>query len=101
MPEPSLHCTGVPDRRTSDSGLNIARAVFGKIQDENLARLPPLEHRNLNVLGRYLFNIKASGPGQGLRPIRDPGVAEKENDDSVDWLRREAEAGPLIRECAL
>ncbi|WP_276616982.1 hypothetical protein [Streptomyces sp. DASNCL29] len=26
----------------------------------------------INFLGRYLFNIKASGPGQGLRPFRDP-----------------------------
>ncbi|MGW4518278.1 hypothetical protein ACWEO4_41610, partial [Streptomyces sp. NPDC004393] len=24
----------------------------------------------------YLFNIKASGPGQGLRPFRDPDAAE-------------------------
>ncbi|WP_327170213.1 hypothetical protein OG471_01195 [Streptomyces sp. NBC_01336] len=24
------------------------------------------------ILGRYLFNIKASGPGQGLLPFRDP-----------------------------
>ncbi|MGW3654691.1 hypothetical protein ACWD6R_02765 [Streptomyces sp. NPDC005151] len=27
-------------------------------------------------LGRYLFNIKASGPGQGLRPFRDPDAVE-------------------------
>ncbi|MFD4763786.1 hypothetical protein ACFU8Q_32170 [Streptomyces sp. NPDC057543] len=30
----------------------------------------------LNFLGRYLFNIKASGPGRGLRPFRDPDAAE-------------------------
>ncbi|GAA3380793.1 hypothetical protein GCM10020367_69500 [Streptomyces sannanensis] len=28
------------------------------------------------ILGRYLFNIKASGPGQGLRPLRDPDAVE-------------------------
>jgi hypothetical protein len=33
--------------------------------------------------GRYLFNIKASGgPGQGLRPFRDPDAAE--DDEAED-----------------
>ncbi|MGW7688380.1 hypothetical protein ACWGMA_05720 [Streptomyces asiaticus] len=31
---------------------------------------------HINFLGRYLFNITASGPGQGLRPFRDPDAAE-------------------------
>jgi hypothetical protein len=31
-------------------------------------------------LGRYLFNIKASGPGQGLRPFRDPAAVEDAED---------------------
>jgi hypothetical protein len=31
-------------------------------------------------LGRYLFNIKASGPGQGLRPFRDPDAAEDDEE---------------------
>ena len=33
------------------------------------------------VLGRYLFNIKASGPGQGLRPLRDPDAVEDGEDE--------------------
>ncbi|GHJ26709.1 hypothetical protein TPA0910_11420 [Streptomyces hygroscopicus subsp. sporocinereus] len=36
--------------------------------------------RHINFLGRYLFNIKASGPGQGLRPLRDPDAVEDDAD---------------------
>jgi hypothetical protein len=31
-------------------------------------------------LGRYLFNIEPSGPGQGLRPFRGPDTTEGEED---------------------
>jgi hypothetical protein len=30
-------------------------------------------------LGRYLINIKASGPGQGLRPFCAPDAAEDDD----------------------
>lgn len=30
----------------------------------------------MEILGRYLFNIKAGGPGQGLHPFRDPDAVE-------------------------
>ncbi|MFI5987346.1 hypothetical protein ACIBEA_41560 [Streptomyces sp. NPDC051555] len=40
------------------------------------ARLSPLKDRQINFLGRYLFHITASAPGQGLRPFRDPDVPE-------------------------
>ncbi|MFJ3308234.1 hypothetical protein ACIPSA_35150 [Streptomyces sp. NPDC086549] len=30
---------------------------------------------------RYLFNIKAGGPGQGLRPFPDPDAVEDDADD--------------------
>jgi hypothetical protein len=43
-----------------------------EIKDEDVARLSPLKDRHINFLGRYLFNIAASGPAQGLRPLRDP-----------------------------
>ena len=46
------------------------------IRDEDVARLSLLKDRHINFLGRYLFNIKASGPGQGLRPHRDPDAVE-------------------------
>ncbi|WP_406097334.1 hypothetical protein [Kitasatospora purpeofusca] len=46
------------------------------------ARLSPLKDRHINFLGRYLFNIKASGPGQGLRPFRDPDAAEDDEEEA-------------------
>lgn len=36
--------------------------------------------RHINFLGHYLFNIKASGLGQGLRPFRDPDAVEEAED---------------------
>lgn len=41
-----------------------------------------LKDRHINFLGRYLFNIKASGPGQGLRPFRDPDAAEDDEEEA-------------------
>lgn len=42
------------------------RAEGHDIKDEDVARLPPLKHRNVNCLGRYSFT--ASQPVDGLRP---------------------------------
>ncbi|MFD3780277.1 hypothetical protein [Streptomyces sp. NPDC058612] len=45
-----------------------------------IARLSPLKHRNLNLLGRYSFT--ASTPAVGaLRPLRDPDAPELDEDD--------------------
>jgi hypothetical protein len=57
------------------------RAKGHEIRDEDVARLSPLKDRHINFLGRYLFNIKASTPGQGLRPLRDPDAAEDADDE--------------------
>ncbi|WP_435881188.1 hypothetical protein [Streptosporangium subroseum] len=46
----------------------------------DIARLSPLKHRNLNLLGRYSFT--ASLPAAGaLRPLRDPDAVELDEDD--------------------
>lgn len=51
-----------------------------EIRDEDIARLSPLKHRNLNLLGRYSFT--ASVPATGaLRPLRDPDAPELDEDD--------------------
>ncbi|MQY10268.1 hypothetical protein SRB5_03750 [Streptomyces sp. RB5] len=49
------------------------------IKDEDVARLSPLKHRNLNCLGRY--SINASQPVDGLRPLRDPDAPDLDDDD--------------------
>ncbi|WP_406210773.1 hypothetical protein OG331_45990 [Streptomyces sp. NBC_01017] len=50
------------------------------MKDEDVARLSPLKVRHIDFLGRYLFNSKAGGPGQGLCPFRDPDAAEDDED---------------------
>ncbi|WSV72817.1 transposase (plasmid) [Streptomyces sp. NBC_01012] len=59
-----------------DAAVARLRAAGHEIKDEDVARLSPLKDRHINFLGRYLFNIIASIPGQGLRPFRGPDTAE-------------------------
>ncbi|MGW6645402.1 hypothetical protein [Streptomyces iakyrus] len=42
------------------------------IKDEDVARPLPDQGPAHQLLRRYLFNIKSSGSGQGLRPFRAP-----------------------------
>jgi TnpA family transposase len=51
-----------------------------EVTDTDVARLSPLRHANLNVLGRYSF--RSSLPAGGLRPLRDPAAAG-EDDETV------------------
>ncbi|GGW72401.1 hypothetical protein FHS32_001600 [Streptomyces albaduncus] len=52
--------------RYIDAAVAQLRAEGHEIRGEDVARLSPLEHENLNCLGRYSFT--ASQPAQGLRP---------------------------------
>jgi hypothetical protein len=66
--------------RYLDAAVTQLRAKGLEIRDENIARLSPLKHRNLNVLGRYSFT--ASTPaGGGLWPLRDPDAPGLDDDD--------------------
>jgi hypothetical protein len=66
--------------RYIDDAVAQLRAEGHEIRDEDVARLSPLKHRNLNVLGRYSFT--ASTPaGGGLRPLRDPDAPELDEDE--------------------
>jgi TnpA family transposase len=50
------------------------------VLDEDVARLSPLKHANLNVLGRY--SLRAFTPaGGGLRPLRDPAAGDDEQSE--------------------
>lgn len=63
-----------------DAAVAQLRAEGHEIRDEDIARLSPLKHKNLNLLGRYSFT--ASTPAAGaLRPLRDPEVPELDEDD--------------------
>ena len=39
---------------------------------ENVARLSPLEHRNVNFLGQYSFGLAPQISRGDLRPLRTP-----------------------------
>ena len=62
--------------RYLDAAVAQLRAEGHDIKDEDVARISSLKDRHINFLGRYLFNIIASGPSQGLRPFRDPDAPE-------------------------
>ncbi|SCK05027.1 Transposase and inactivated derivatives, TnpA family [Streptomyces sp. LamerLS-316] len=76
-----LNAVALWNTRYLDAAVVQLRAEGGHdIKDEDVARLSPLKDRHINFLGRYLFTIKASGPGQGLRPFRDPDTVEDDKD---------------------
>lgn len=43
-------------------------APRARVRDEDIARLSPLKHRNLNVLGRYSFTASAPAGCDSTRP---------------------------------
>ncbi|MFF8382536.1 Tn3 family transposase [Streptomyces kanasensis] len=66
--------------RYIDAAVTQLQAEGHEIREEDIARLSPLKHRNLNLLGRYSFT--ASVPAAGaLRPLRDPDAPELDEDD--------------------
>ena len=65
--------------RYIDAAVAQLRAEGHEIRDEDVVRLSPLKHKNLNVLGRYSFT--ASQPVDGLRPLRDPDAVNLDDDD--------------------
>lgn len=75
--------------RYLDAAVTVLRALPADqrehdVLDEDVARLSPLKHANLNCLGRYSF--RASTPAGGtLRPLRDPADAHEDGgEDPAD-----------------
>jgi hypothetical protein len=54
--------------------VNQVRAEGYHVSDADLARLSPLGHDHIRIHGRYAFT--ATGPRQGLRPLRDRDAEE-------------------------
>lgn len=66
--------------RYIDAAVAQLQAEGHEIREEDITRLSPLKHCNLNLLGRYSFT--ASTPAAGaLRPLRDPDAPELDEDD--------------------
>jgi TnpA family transposase len=57
-----------------EAALNQLRAAGYPVQDEDVARLSPLQHEHINMLGRYFFAIPDAVAQGELRPLRDPNA---------------------------
>jgi TnpA family transposase len=58
--------------RYIDAAVAGLRAADQVVAEQDVARLSPLGHAHINLLGRYTFT--APPPGSGLRPLRDPSA---------------------------
>lgn len=61
-----------------DAILAQLRLQGHSVKDEDVARLSPLVHEHINMLGRYSFAVPESVIKGNLRPLRNP--KEEEND---------------------
>ena len=52
--------------------LNQLRREGDAVRDEDVARLSPLIHAHINMLGRYSFAVPDAVARGELRPLRDP-----------------------------
>ncbi len=72
--------------RHIDAAVDQLRAEGHEIRDEDGARLSPLKHRNLNVLGRYSFTASTPGrrcPAPAAHPdTPDPDTRELDDDET-------------------
>jgi len=67
-----LNAVTLWNSRYCDAAVQRQRAQGYPVLDADAARLSPLGHAHLNVLGRYSFTTRP--PGGGLRPLRDPAA---------------------------
>jgi TnpA family transposase len=68
--------------RYIDAAVTQLKAEDHEIREEDITRLSPLEHRNLNLLGRYSSTAGVAAAG-ALRPLRDPDGRELDEDDDA------------------
>ena len=62
-------CAGLGGRIHRNTHLNHLRADGLQIQPDDVARLSPLQHRHINVLGRYSFALADPITKGQLRPL--------------------------------
>ncbi len=55
-----------------DAALNQLRQDGYPVRDDDVARLSPLLHEHINMLGRYSFSVPEAVAKGELRPLRDP-----------------------------
>jgi hypothetical protein len=69
--------------RYLDAAVATLRATGEKVDDEVVRLLSPLQKVHINSHGRYAFT--ATGPRQGLRPLRD-----RDAEEDTDHTREDA-----------
>jgi hypothetical protein len=55
-----------------EAALNQLRQDGYPVRDDDVARLSPLLHEHINMLGRYSFSVPEAVAKGELRPLRDP-----------------------------
>jgi len=55
-----------------EAALEQLRAEGFAVKDDDVARLSPLLHEHINMLGRYSFLVPESVANGELRPLRNP-----------------------------
>ncbi|MDO8606214.1 MAG: Tn3 family transposase [Phaeospirillum sp.] len=63
-----------------DAAIDQLRAEGFDVRDEDLARLSPLVHEHINMLGRYAFTLPEMVARGELRPLRSPASLSEDND---------------------
>jgi TnpA family transposase len=61
-----------------DAALKQLRKDGFAIRDEDVARLSPLGHEHINMLGRYTFTLPDVVARGGLRPLRNPALVPED-----------------------
>ena len=59
----------------TDAALKQLRKEGFPVLDKDVARLSPLGHEHINMLGRYAFTLPARVARGELRPLRNPNQA--------------------------
>jgi len=59
-----------------EAALNQLRADGFEVKNEDVARLSPLLHEHINMLGRYSFSVPDAVAKNELRPLRNPASDE-------------------------
>jgi len=55
-----------------EAALDQLRQEGYLVRDEDVARLSPLQHNHINMLGRYTFSVPETVANGELRPLRNP-----------------------------
>ena len=65
-----------------DAALEQLRAEGFDVRDDDVARLSPLAHQHINMLGRYTFTLPDPVARGELRPLRT-GAALSDDETSI------------------